>query len=99
MNLLVTKHPDVVAFARDKYSITEYTRTLSRAGVERLPENSRVFGNLPIPLISHILSTRPDVRYYHLIIPNVVTEGTGYNHLMESAYFQRFHVEEMEEYA
>jgi hypothetical protein len=96
--LLITKHRDVFDFARDKYNITLHQHSLSRTQISRLPENTSIFGNLPIPLVADILA-RPDLRYYHLMIPNVVSEGTGYDHLMSSAFFQRYHVEPMEDYS
>ena len=98
MRLLISRHPDVARFAADRYKITESRRSLARSDFPRLPPNTQIFGNLPIPFVSDFLSTRPDCRYYHLIIPNVYSEGLSYTYLMQAAYFQRFHVEKLEEY-
>jgi putative CRISPR-associated protein (TIGR02620 family) len=96
VKLLITKHASVREFAKLRYEIESFWNFLTRYDITQLPENAQVFGNLPIPLVADILA-RPDLRYYHLIIPNVVTEGHDLPHLLSHAYFQRFHVEPMEE--
>lgn len=97
MNILVTKHSNVIEFARRRYGLTYAVPNLSRHEISRITESTRIFGALPIPLVAAICAN-PVLRYYHLIIPNVFSQGHDLPHLLRAAYFQRFHVEELEEF-
>lgn len=95
MKLLVSTHKSVIDFARERYGIQESVSHLSHRDIRKLPLNTQIFGHLPIPLVG-VICAQAHLRYYHLIIPNITKFGMDYTHLYHHAYFQRFHVEELE---
>lgn len=99
MRLLITSHESVVEFARTRFpgdwSVQPF---LSIRHLSDIPLNAQIFGSLPLSTIATTLSSRPDLRYYQLMVPQLKQMGFSLPHLLTYAYFRRYHVEELETY-
>lgn len=96
--LLITKHKDVETFARLRVPrISWFSQSFNLRTLYKIPPNSEIYGNLPIPAVAEICAAPQHLRYFHLIIPNISGGGLSLESLLRQGRFQRYHVELMPE--